>query len=67
MAQLRRRLPANQNFNAVIWGEQRREWPSASQTRLSRARICVAGSPIQMYNSWPQIQDVSLRHVLVIN
>jgi hypothetical protein len=58
----------SQNFNAVIWGEQRRDWPLAGKPEVVYPghEICVNGV-IQMYQTWPQIQDVNMSSLLPIN
>lgn len=58
----------NQQFNAVIWGEQRRQWPLSGKPDVIYLNhtICVTGL-IQMYKTWPQIQDVQMSDLQVIN
>jgi hypothetical protein len=58
----------SQAFNAVIWGEQRREWPLNGKPEVVYPghEICVNGL-IEMYQTWPQIQDVSMATLMVIN
>jgi len=57
----------NQNFNALIWGEQRRAWPLAGKPEVVylNKTICVTGM-IQMYKTWPQIQDLTKNDIQVI-
>lgn len=54
-------------FTAVIWGEQRREWPLNGKPDVVYLgkTICVTGT-IQAYSSWAQIQNVSMADIQVI-
>lgn len=57
----------NLKFTAVIWGEQRREWPLNGKpdvVYLGR-QICVTGV-IEAYKTWTQIEDVSKVDIQVI-
>lgn len=57
----------NLRFTAVIWGEQRREWPLSGKpdvVYLGR-QICVSGV-IEAYKTWTQIEDVSKSDIQVI-
>jgi hypothetical protein len=56
-----------QVFNAVIWGEQRRDWPLSGKpdvVYLDRV-ICVTGM-IEAYQAWAQIQDLAMADIQVI-
>jgi hypothetical protein len=57
----------NQRFNALIWGEQRREWPLSGKPEVVYLDkiVCVHGL-IQMYKTWPQIQDLHKADIQVI-
>jgi hypothetical protein len=57
----------NPRFNAVIWGEQRREWPLSGKPEVVYLNqiVCVYGL-IQMYKTWPQIQDLHKADIQVI-
>jgi hypothetical protein len=57
----------NQRFNAVIWGEQRRQWSLNGKPEvvyLNRV-ICVSGM-IEAYQTWTQIQDLAKADIQVI-
>jgi len=57
----------NHKFSAVIWGEQRREWPLNGKpdvVYLGR-QICVTGV-IEAYQTWTQIDNVSKADIQVI-
>ena len=57
-----------QKFNAVIWGEQRRQWPLSGKPEVVylNHQICVTGL-IQTYKTWAQIQDLQMSDIQVIN
>lgn len=57
----------NQKFNAVIWGEARRQWPLNNKPDVLYLNkvICVTGL-IQSYSSWTQIQDLTMADIQVI-
>jgi hypothetical protein len=57
----------NMKFNAVIWGEQRREWSLNNKPEVMYAgkQICVTGV-IETYNGWYQIQDLHKADIIIV-
>lgn len=57
----------NQRFNALIWGEQRREWSLNGKPDVVYLGqiVCVHGL-IQRFKTWPQIQDLHKADIQVI-
>ena len=57
----------NQKFNAVIWGEARRQWPVGGKPDVVYLNqvICVTGL-IESYSSWTQIQNLTMTDIQVI-
>jgi hypothetical protein len=59
----------SQRFNAVIWGEQRREWSLNNKPEVMYPghEICVGPGLIEEYGGWPQIQDLHKVDIQIVD